>query len=212
MRSQTLVHGFSLVELMIGMAVGLFILLGATSVMVSQIGDHRRLTLETRTEQDVRALAELMTREIRSAGAWNDPMRGVWTESNPNPQGNPNANIVIGDLGATLQFNVEAGARGYKLANGVLQRYDGANWQPMTDPNTLAIARFRASLTERDFAMESACRLPCGSTANCPPKARVRDLRIVLDATAKHDPGVRRNLDFVIRLQADALAGVCRDA
>ena len=50
-RRSTPPGGFSLLELMIGITVGLFILLGASSLMVSQIGDHRRLALETRTEQ-----------------------------------------------------------------------------------------------------------------------------------------------------------------
>lgn len=209
-------RGFSLIELMIGMTVGLFILLGASSLMVSQIGDHRRLALETRTEQDVRAMAEVMTREIRSAGAWKDPMKGVWTEASPSPQVNPYANVTIEDGGAKLTFTILDGpsqfVRGYKFSGEVLYRFDGANWQPMTDPNTLKIARFEVTQNEHSFGMESACRLPCDGAENCPPVAKVRDLRIVLEANAKHDSAVRRNLDFVVRLQADALSGVCREA
>lgn len=209
-------RGFSLIELMIGMTVGLFILVGASSLMVSQIGDHRRLALETRTEQDVRALAEVMTREVRSAGAWKDPMKGVWTEANPTPQANPYANVNIEEAGAKITFTILDGTsqlvRGYKFSGETLYRYDGVSWQPMTDPNTLKIARFEVTENAHSFGMESACRLPCDGADNCPPVATVRDVRFVLEATAKHDEAVKRNLDFVVRLQADALTGACREA
>lgn len=211
-------RGFNLIELMIGMTVGLFILIGASSLMVGQIGDHRRLTLETRTEQDVRAIAEMMARDLRAAGVQSTPMQTLWSESNAAPAANPNADVTIDAGGTRVIFKLlEAGVtvrRGYQLADGVLYRLVESGGvlrsQPMTDPNTLSIAAFRVSTLSNAFSLESACDLPCNGAPDCPPKTVMRAIRIELEATAAHDNQVKRSLDFTVRNQADQPSGACR--
>jgi type IV pilus assembly protein PilW len=78
-------HGLSIVELMIGIAIGLFILAGATLVLTTQLGDNRRLLLEAQVQQDLRAAAELISRDIRRAGYWGQAWRQVWPAVPPNP-------------------------------------------------------------------------------------------------------------------------------
>jgi hypothetical protein len=188
-------------------------------VMVSQISDHRRLMLETRTEQDVRAVAELMLRELRLAGSWGRPDLGTWSEANPNPIANPYEQITISADGTKIEFSTSFAAdnpgssedniinnsekRGFVLADGVLKSLSGGNSQPLTDPETLRITRFLVSLQPSSFSMASICAKPCDGLANCPPKTTVRDVRIV------HDESVKRNLDVTVRLQADKVEGVC---
>lgn len=212
-------RGYSLVELMIGMAVGLFVLASASTVMVSQLSDHRRLALETRTEQDVRAVAELMMRELRTAGNWGNAWKGMWSEANPNPIANPYGNVLINATSDEVTFWTTVGAendlatdnekRKFGLADGVLRRWSGSTWQPMTDPETLRISKFNVQLLENTYGMASACAKPCNGLENCPPTTTVRELRLQLDAEAVHDASVKRNLDVKLRLQADKLAGVC---
>ncbi len=220
-------RGLSLIELMLGIAVGLFVLASASTVMVSQISEHRRLTLETRTEQDVRAVAELMQRELHNAGGWPNAWRSLWSEANPNPIPNPYAPVSISEGGQRLEFrvsqamvsranpedNVYSAAtelRGFALSDGVLRGRIGGAWQPLTDPETLRIANFQASLNETASALPSACAKPCDGLANCPPTVTIREVRIQLDAEAAHDPRVKRSLDFQVRLQADEVSGVCK--
>ena len=67
--------GLSLVELMVGVAVGLFVVAGATLVVSNQLGDNRRLMLETQIQQDLRAAADLIARDLRRSGYWASVQR-----------------------------------------------------------------------------------------------------------------------------------------
>ena len=67
----------SIVELMIGVTISLFILAGATMVLTSQMGDNRRLLLEAQMQQDLRTAADMISRDIRRAGYWGQAFRGV---------------------------------------------------------------------------------------------------------------------------------------
>lgn len=220
-------RGISLVELMIGIAVGLFVLASASTVMVSQIGEHRRLALETRTEQDVRALAELMQRELRQAGGWPNAWRSRWSDANPQPIANPYGPVSVTDDGQRLEFRVSANlvsaanpeddaftpaseSRGFAFSQGVLRARLGATWQPLSDPQTLTIKAFQARLVETTTPLPSACAQPCDGLADCPPRSTAREVHVRLDAEAAHDPSVTRRLDLRVRLQADQFDGVCR--
>ena len=70
-------RGLSIVELMIGITISLFILAGATMVLTSQLGDNRRLLLEAQMQQDLRTAADMISRDIRRAGYWGQAYRGV---------------------------------------------------------------------------------------------------------------------------------------
>jgi type II secretory pathway pseudopilin PulG len=61
-------HGLGLVELMVGITVGLIVVAGASMVAVNQINEHRRLMLETQVQQDLRSAADLLQQDIRRAG------------------------------------------------------------------------------------------------------------------------------------------------
>jgi len=71
-------RGLSLIELMVGITVGLIVTAGAAMVAVSQINEHRRLTLETQIQQDLRVAADLIQQDLRRAGFRGNAERGVW--------------------------------------------------------------------------------------------------------------------------------------
>lgn len=70
-------RGLSIVELMIGITISLFILAGATMVLTSQLGDNRRLLLEAQMQQDMRTAADMISRDIRRAGYWGQAYRSI---------------------------------------------------------------------------------------------------------------------------------------
>jgi type II secretory pathway pseudopilin PulG len=219
--------GFSLVELMVGMTVGMVVLAAASGLMLSQLSDHRRLSLESRTEQDVRSTAEIMVRELRDAGAWGTPERALWSLAQPTPLQNPYAGIDISDNGSRLMFAVSHALaepdpvaaedqvlnpnewRGFKLDGGELKLYNGATWQPLTDRDTLRVQRFSAELIEQRIELPSVCARSCNALSTCPPSALLRELAIELQAHAAHDPTVSRSLTFRVRLQSDLHHGSC---
>ncbi|MDT8998723.1 prepilin-type N-terminal cleavage/methylation domain-containing protein [Paucibacter sp. APW11] len=70
--------GLSLVEMMVGITVGLVVTAAAASMMLSQMTETRRLLQETELQQDLRAITELIRRETQHAGYWANPDAGTW--------------------------------------------------------------------------------------------------------------------------------------
>ena len=54
---------------MVGIALGLFVVAASTALVANQLGDNRRLLLETQVQQDLRASMDIITRQMRRAGA-----------------------------------------------------------------------------------------------------------------------------------------------
>ncbi len=71
-------RGLGLVELMVGITVGLIVAAGASMVAVNQINEHRRLMLETQIQQDLRLAADLLQQDLRRAGFRGQSEQGVW--------------------------------------------------------------------------------------------------------------------------------------
>lgn len=74
-------HGLSIVELMVGITIGLFILAGTTLMLTSQLSDNRKLLLEAQIQQDLRATADMISRDIRRAGYWAMAYCAVWPDN-----------------------------------------------------------------------------------------------------------------------------------
>jgi type IV pilus assembly protein PilW len=72
-------RGLGLVELMVGITIGLIVAAGASMVAVNQINEHRRLMLEMQVQQDLRAAADLLQQDLRRAGFRGLAQYGVWT-------------------------------------------------------------------------------------------------------------------------------------
>lgn len=60
--------GFSLIELMVSMVVGLLILAAVTSIFVTMLNSNNDNLKSTRLNQDLRAVMSLITRNLRRAG------------------------------------------------------------------------------------------------------------------------------------------------
>jgi type IV pilus assembly protein PilW len=63
-------RGVSIVELMVGITISLFILAGASLVLTTQLDSNRRLLLEAQVQQDLRTTADMISRDVRRAGYW----------------------------------------------------------------------------------------------------------------------------------------------
>ncbi len=77
--------GLSMVEMLVGIVVGLFLVGGALRFFADYLDDNRRLLLETRISQDLRTVADLIVRDLRRAGYWSAPNPGVTAPADPNP-------------------------------------------------------------------------------------------------------------------------------
>lgn len=146
-------RGMSIIELLIGVVVGLIVVAGAVKLMVDTLGGNRRLLLETRVNQDLRAAADLIARDIRRAGYWANATSGVFTTFDSSAVPNPYRNITLAsnvikytfarDANDTVESNEWAG---YRLNNGALemlvsrdQATDTDTWAAITDPKVVTV-------------------------------------------------------------------------
>lgn len=206
-------QGLSLVELMVGIAIGLMVVATAATLMAHQVQDARRLGLETQVEQDLRAAADLVVRELRRSGY--SPHAG---------DGNPYADVTAGDaespshavsFARAMDTDDAVAARersGIKLDNGTLKLLLGdSGWQAVTDPEVVTVTAFNVAMTTRSLPLAGACDCPATATATspCPPVQELREAHIELSGTATRDPRVRRSLQADVRLRNDRILGPC---
>lgn len=220
-------RGLSLVELLVGSAVGLLIAAAASAVVTGSFRGNHSLQIESRLMQDLRATTDLMARDLRRAGYWGAAASGVWARVASATSANPYA--AIATTGATsaaapnaitFSFSRDAAENGlldsaeqfgYRLHNGNIELQLGAgNWQALTDSSTLLVDTFsvRPKVDEVSLAAycESAC--PTGSTT-CPPRRQVRSVAIAIVARSAFDTRVIRATSSEVRLRNDTIVGAC---
>lgn len=212
--------GMTLVELLIGMAVGLVLLAGAAMVLSTQLGDNRRLLLETQLRQDMRASMDIITRDLRRAGSTAQAADSVWHPLGPAPAHHGLAAIELTG-GDAVQFQVQRdGARqgpwGYRLNKGRIQSLLGAaGWQELTDRSVMEVTAFEvasASVVTEQMPCPKACSADPMDTA-CWPTLTVRSYTVRIEARSTQDTAVRHSQRSRVRVRNDALgfgrAAVC---
>ena len=181
-------QGLSIVELMIGIAIGLVIVAVALFALTHHLRENRSLLVEARLMQDLRTTSELIARDLRRAGE-------------------------LSQEGNTVRFAYPHAAESmaYRLHQGVIEMQIGSgHWQAMTDANTMRIGTFRITPQLQEIILEGFCSQPCGEgSTNCPPRQQLRSLSLLLEARATPDATVAHSMRTTVRLRNDALIGVC---
>lgn len=223
-------RGLGLVELMVGLTIGLIITAGAITLTTNQLADHRRLVLETQVQQDLRAAADLMLRDLRRTGFWVLPQNGVWAAGQPLERSAYGA-VALTEKGDGLTYDYSLADNrktsnpqapednevddkrelfGFRLVDGTLQFRTGGKWQPLTDPATLEVTSFDASIHTQSVPLEEFCPRPCPAGTVCQPFIQqLRHVDIRLAGRAVHDPAVVRSVHLTARLRNDAISGSC---
>lgn len=217
-------RGLSLVELMVGLAVGLLVVAGATVVTASQLSDSRRLLVETQMQQDLRAAADIITRELRRTGSWaygNQARDAVWSTIVPapltliNPYTDPNTNnpdLTPSSGEVSYRYyrtsGTALGTFGFKLESGAIKsNIDGgtATWQELTDSKVMNVTAFTVTQTDGP-AVQLPCPKDCpGGGEACFPTWTVRELAVVITGQAVADATVVRSIRAVAKLRNDVL-------
>lgn len=119
-------RGLSIVELMVGITISLFILAGASLVLTTQLDNNRRLLLEAQVQQDLRTTADMISRDVRRAGFWGKAYCHVWPAQAPAAQGgdpancaqpNPYTRFVLTANPARLEYDRSTDFEGGSLYN-----------------------------------------------------------------------------------------------
>lgn len=217
--------GLSLVELMVGITIGLFVVAAAVTLTSNQLVDNRRLLLELQIQQDLRATMDIMTRQLRRTGidmigaqarVAADGLGGI---KSTNSAVTPAAAMASTTTFSFVRNAADTGPYGFTLdaANGVvITNLGGNNPQELTDRSSMRVT----GLTFDTQPSVVSNRLPCpklcpGGGTDCWPEMVVQRILINITAQARSDATVQRMLSSEVRVRNDwirdasALARVC---
>jgi type IV pilus assembly protein PilW len=220
-------RGLSLIELLIGSALGVLLVGAGISVLLAQLKESRALAEHNRLIQDLRSTTSLIARDLHRAGHWADSGAGVWLRDAPPPDrtvaANPYAAIDITPAPAgalTLRYSrdsvenhsVDSNEQfGFRLRNQVIEmRIGGASWQAMTDANLMKVTALEFTPSETTIDLGALCSADCaaGDTA-CPPRQKLRSVMVTITARSATDASAVRTSRAEVRLRNDEITGRC---
>jgi prepilin peptidase dependent protein B len=208
--------GFSLVELMISLTLGLVVMGGALSIVTSILATNTSTLKMTRLDQELRTVMMMLTRDLRRAGSWRDAVDKVIEASSSSGASGPILNpffdefSVINDLNGDgeaddgcILFSYDSDSDGllddderygFRLDTedkAVEIRKDGAScteggWENITDENSIEITALEIEPTPLSF---SAGRVI------------LRQYTVTLTGQLKNDPAVKRTLQKTVKVR-----------
>lgn len=213
-------RGFSLVEMMVALALGLIIIAGVLSFTVSSVASVGRNIGSTRLMQELRGAMSIMAREIKRAGYDRDAIeaisRGVF------PSGY--AAVSINGAGDCLLMSYDRvgiadtanapGAGEWKgfrrtvvAGRGVIQVNATEN-PPSCTGNTGWIdltSRNDVDVKSLQLVQTGIAPIPGGATPAGPITVDVREVQITIRGALVDDPATERGLDERVRVRTDVV-------
>lgn len=223
-------RGLSIVELMVGVAIGLIIVAAAATVMTGQLVENRRLLMEAQIQQDLRAAADIITRDLRRsaylaerqigsvpsslqtldsvsyinpfapATAVRDPFQTRLTNINPCTS---TAELRFAYVSWTTNPPVSVDV-GYSLSSGVLMSLVNGNNNALTDANTMKVTEFCVVISQPVSERLPCAKLCTGNTTACWPTYRVRTATVTIKAEGRGvNANIKREVTSTVRLRND---------
>jgi prepilin peptidase dependent protein B len=215
-------RGFSIVEMMVGTAVGLIVTAGGIVIYVSNLTSTRTLLVETRVNQELRAAADLVARDMRRAGYWPYAIEStITTGTGTTTTANPYAAVSAATNEVTYGFSTDPSAAsddekntlaageqfGFRLNGNVVEMYKDSAWQAITHSNVVQITSFTITPTVTSTNLADLCSSGC-SAAGC-PAVTVRRYAVSLVGQATGNTAITRRLDSIVRMRNEQLSGAC---
>jgi len=169
-------RGYTLVELMVGLGIGLLLLSIALSWVGWQVGQHRDLLLRTRLTHDLHAAAHLVHQALTQAGQHPDSSLPAGVGSHAPAVGSPGDGGMDTASGPVLAFDnglrfrqrmgpdasqwteralrVQAGTVHWRL------QASGA-WQALTDPRSLTVNDWGWQARQQTWPVPYDCQPAC---------------------------------------------------
>lgn len=209
-------HGLSMVELLVGVTVGLFIIAGSAMLVATQLSDNRRLLIETQLQQDLRAAADIITRDLRRAGFYQAAQQVVWTPDTSTIDADMirTVSTVTSTTGVSTRIDYSYEREPMEKDFGFLRdtattslrsKLAGGTEQDLTDPKTLNITSFTISPLALSATQIECPKLCSDGTKTCWPSLNVRAYLLTIKGQSRLDPAVKRTLRTEVRLRNDYL-------
>ena len=193
-------RGLSMIELMVGAAIALFITAAGSTLLVGQLRESRALMLDTRLTQELRNASELIARDLRRAGYSGHA--GIAA----NPYAYTPAVAATSML--SLRYSMDASENdrvdaneefGFRRRNGTIEMQLGGVWQSVTDANVVTVTDFSVT----PLIAETTIAAPC------PTRLQSRSVAIAITAALASDPRVTRSVHTTTHVRADTLTESC---
>jgi len=205
-------QGLSLVELMIGLAIGLIVTAGVVKAFAAQVTHTQHLLLEARVEQDLRSAVDLIVRDLRRAGYWGQAARPPdAAASNPYQAIDVPSTSEIHYAYSQDDDEDEVASNenhGFLLRDDdTLRAVDGrGGWQPLTDPSVVRVTELSIDLQTRVEPLGHFCVPACAAGDPACPSVQVREIVVRLRAQSASDARVRREASERVRVRNDAVS------
>jgi len=180
------------------------------------------LLVESRLMQDLRAAADLLTRDLRRAGYWGEATAAMWQPATSTPAANPYIAIAPAAAASdTVSFRYSRDSSennavdlneqfGFRLRKGVIEMLLGSGWQAMTDAGTMVVVSFSVTPAVQEIVLQDLCEKTCASGGtDCMPRQQVRSLAVAITGRSTADSNVVRSVRSNVRLRNDAVVGAC---
>jgi prepilin peptidase dependent protein B len=198
--------GFSLVELMVSMAITLFLMLGITAFFSTSTRATADNIKTTRVNSVTRSAMELMSREITRAGYWHDSGQHIGAS-----YANPFSTVEVAQHkqpGDCILFGYDANKngtlddtefRGFRLNGSIIEmktsgaawQCDKGTWQVLT-PGMITMDALRFTLTTQSVPADIK-------------QVVSRKVQIQLSGSYKADRTVRQALDELVTIRNDII-------
>jgi type IV pilus assembly protein PilW len=209
--------GFSIVEMLVGMTVGLVVIGGAVQLAVNTLYSNKKMVLETRVNQDLRTIADLIARDLRRAGYWENAASGVCNAVGCIPTLNPYGTVsptgsITDQTSLTFSYDRDGASEtqsGICLSGNVAYLRQsgstacgGTGWAALNDSTVTRVTQMAISSTETTTHLLDQCETPVCSDGTsmatsggptCGPRLYVTTYTVSLSATAA-DGTVSRQL------------------
>lgn len=223
-------RGFTLIEILVGLTIGLVLLLGLATFLANSLVGNAGSRNMAMVNQQLRSAMTLMARDLRRAGYRGSPnfttgalasVGAGATYSNPFAALSPNAsgNCILFAYDANSSGAIDTAAPGkpeyygFRLntAAGSIEYYSGystgdcstnAGWAPLTDANTSQFVAIGGTPT---FSVATSDPVYMSGTSG--PNIKVRQVTIRLKAQSRGDPLVAQTLEQTVKLENDLFSG-----
>lgn len=205
-------RGVTLIELMIGLVVGLIVIGAVSSFTVATLRAGNENVQSSRLTQDLRTAMTLVSREIRRSGYDSAAVERMGTGTAPS---NYTA-LTVSNGCLAYQYNRAGNQfRAIRISDGALEMATataaitdcngGGNWTVITDPDVVAITGFAPTETREVFSTIVGMNVVGADTEVLAGCGQVRNISIDITGSLVADASISRKIHEEIRVRADPL-------
>ena len=224
LKSYHRVRGFSLIEMMIAVTVGLVVLAGVAQIFASTVNSSGDSLKMARVNQDLRAAMDVMIRDIQRAGysalTTNSTTGAVTTRTNPFTSSTTNLQVT----GSCITYTYDRNANGtldndenmaFYLSNGAILMRNSVtsasnscsptSAEGITDSNRVTITALTFTVTPHCINVTNSPPTDCAATAaaNGNILVKPRQVTISITGTPVGDASTLRTITDTVKLRND---------